>query len=169
MGLPELITSSEVLVIKGQSKSARGGSKEVIVSLEASRASLVVPSILTPDLSVRWHRRLIIIENRASQRIVPQQHTERDKHPPVIATNKTPHSTARDSNAAGEICRADSCPSRKQKTASKDFRRRAPPALAVRLPSHKVSTCLAHQDRKKHWRIPHVANSFVPSSLPPRA
>lgn len=36
MGLPELITSSEVLVIKGQSKSARGANKEAIVSLEAS-------------------------------------------------------------------------------------------------------------------------------------
>lgn len=53
IGLPELIISSEVLVIKGQSKSDRGASKEAIVSLVcASLGGCNRRSILTSELSV---------------------------------------------------------------------------------------------------------------------
>lgn len=74
--------------------------------------------------------------------------------------------TSRDSDSASEICRADSCPSRKQKTASKDFRPWTPPALAV----PHVSTCLAHRDKKKRWRFLKPAAGFVgPGPVYPRA
>ena len=53
MDCPELIIPSEVVIIKGQSKSARplGAHKEVTVSLEVSCASPFVPSILLPNSS----------------------------------------------------------------------------------------------------------------------
>lgn len=53
-------------MIKGQRKSARGANMEGFVSLEASWASPVVTCDLPPDLSVRWHRTLVIIDSGAN-------------------------------------------------------------------------------------------------------
>lgn len=108
---------------------------EVIVSLEASWASLVVTCDLPPDLSLRWHRTLVIIDSGANSVVWLHRNnapSETNIHP--LSPPTLPLPTPWDSDSAGEICRADSCSSRKQQRASKDFRRRAPPTLA---PSHK--------------------------------
>lgn len=155
-------------MIKGQSKSARGASKEVIVSLEASWASLVVPSQasyqVTPDLSVRWHRTLI--ENGVNQcSCTATAHRARQ------TSTRSRHQKPPTPPLGIQMLQVRSVGLIHALLESRKRLRRIPAGgLLQRLPSHKVSTCLAHQGRKKKTLADSkAANSFVPSSLlPPR-